>query len=225
MDKTRLVIASANRLFRESLAFALNKAPGLEVIGGAADGPRVFDTALALKPDILILDTYSSDLKGIEVVRKIRSEDPDIRIITLSESAVPHYIRGMVDLGIDGYLLKSSPLKNMIKAIHSVAAGKMHLCPEVAGILVKTISSDTSQKRLFSVLSGREREVLQLIAEGYKPGDIAKKLYISPKTVQIHQSNLKKKLNLTTTAGLTKYAVSKGITPLDFIEKPFPKTR
>jgi len=221
MGQTRLLIASIHRLFRDSLAHALNGEPDIDIIGEADSGPSAIETALSLKPDIVILDTRISDLNGIEVARQIISQTSAIKIIVLSEAAVPHYIQRMINLGVAGYLTKSCSLKEIKKAVHSVAAGDVHLSPEVAGIMVKTISVKRSQGSPLSLLSRREREILQLIAEGYRPGDIAKKLYISPKTVQIHQSNLKKKLNLTTTAGLTKYAVSKGITPLDFIEKKF----
>lgn len=220
-----MVIASIHRLFRESLAHALSQEPDIEVIGGADSGPTAIKTALAVKPDILILDTRISDLNGIEVARQIISQPLEIKIIVLSEAAVPHYIWKMINLGVTGYLLKSSAFREMKKAVHLVAAGELYLAPEVAGILVKRIAAIRFKKSSFSLLSGREREVLQLIAEGYGAGDIAKKLYISPKTVQIHQSNLKKKLNLATTAELTKYAVSKGITPLDFVAPHQPKLK
>ncbi len=100
-----------------------------------------------------------------------------------------------------------------------VAAGQIYLSPAIAGMVVKTISASIPLDPVYTLLSPREREVLQLIAEGYKPKEIAKKLFISPKTVQIHQTNLKQKLNLTNTAELTKYAVAKGITSLDFFGK------
>jgi len=217
MDQTRLVIASIHRLFRDSLTHALNGDPDIQVIGEAGSGPSAIEKALSLIPDIVILDTRISDLNGVEVARQIISRNPKIKIIALSEAAVPHYIQRMIKLGLAGYLIKSCSLNEIKKAVHKVAAGNRYLCPEVAGIIAKTVSSKGVKDSSLSLLSGREQEVLQLIAEGYGPKDIAKKLYISPKTVQNHRSNLKKKLNLTTTAGLTKYAVSKGITPLDFI--------
>ncbi len=213
-----MIIADIHRLFRESLGCAFNGEPDIDVIGEADSGPSAIETTLSLKPDIVILDTRISNLNRMEVASQIIYQNPEIRIIALSESAAPHHIRRMITLGVAGYMVKSCSLKEMKKAVHSVAAGGSHFSPEVAGILAKTISTQRSPHSSFSLLSGRELEVLQLIAEGYRPADIAKKLYISPKTVQIHQSNLKKKLNLNTTAGLTKYAVSKGITPLDFME-------
>lgn len=217
MNKTRVLISCIHRLFRESLAHAIGKEIGIEIIEKTDPSLGEIETALSLKPDIIIMDTCISGLNRIEAIRQIISQIPDSRIIALSKTAIPHDISRMINLGVKGYLLKSSPVKELIQAIHSVTVGKIHLSPEMAGLLVKTISARTPNHDLVSPLSCREREVLQLIAEGYRPKGIAKKLYISPKTVQIHQSNLKKKLNITTTAGLTKYAVSKGITPLDFI--------
>jgi len=220
MDKTRLHIASIQRLFRECLVYALGCEPDIKIIGQTDSEQSTIKMVLSFTPEILIIDSCISDFNGIEVTRQILSKKPDIKIIVLSTTAVPHYIWRMINLGICGFILKSCSLKDIIRAVHSVSTGNIYLSPDLTDILVKTCAE--SKDDLFSLLSGREREVLQLIAEGYKTGQIAKKLYISPKTVQVHQSNLKKKLNLPTTAELTKYAVSKGITSLEFVSNQPP---
>ncbi|WDP92789.1 MAG: response regulator transcription factor [Desulfobacter sp.] len=223
MERIRLLIAGLNRLFRESLAHFLNSRPDMAVVGKTESAAETLETAQALEPGIIILDTRLPDTGGIEAARQLIALQGNIKIIALSESSAPHYAWRMINMGVSGYLLTSAPLGELVKTIRSVARGELRLSPEIAGIVVKTMAERPFPDKAAGKLSGREREVLQLIAEGYKPGQIAKKLYISPKTVQIHQASLKKKLNLTTTAALTKYAVSKGITPLEIIPPRFPE--
>ena len=222
MDPIRVIIASTQRLFRESLARALSREKDIQVIGEAGSDTAIVDQAHTLKPDIIIFETDTQDLTCNDIICRIRSKNKKIKIIVLARTATFNSVWQHIHSGVLGYLLQSSPLNDLPRAIRSVANKEIYLCPEVAGILVKTISASKSKDPVFSVLSSREREVLQLIAEGNKPGVIAEKLFISPKTVQVHQSNLKKKLNLKTTAELTKYAVSKGITPLEFIFRKRP---
>ncbi|MDD9305250.1 MAG: response regulator transcription factor [Desulfobacter sp.] len=225
MNETRLFITGTQRLFRESLVNTVAREDGIQVSGEADSGLSTIDSVACLAPDILILETALPDMNGMEVVRQIISQNPKIKIIALSKTANPEFVWGMINLGISGYLLRSCPLKELITAVRIVAKGEIYLSAAVAGSVVKNILDQKVANPIFSILSNREREVLQLIAEGYKPQAIAQKLFISPKTVQTHQSNLKKKLKLNNTAELTKYAVSKGITTLNFIIKGRPATK
>ncbi|MCG8686997.1 MAG: response regulator transcription factor [Desulfobacterales bacterium] len=220
MAEIKLFIASSQRLFRESLVHAISKGYGITVVGETDNGYSTINQVIELQPDIVVLETNLPDQNGVETARQILTRNQNIKIIALSKVAVPHYVWRMLETGISGYILQSSPLKEFINTVYSVAKGEIYLSPQVAGMVVKTLSDKEAQEITPSVLSSREREVLQLIAEGYKPSQIADKLFISPKTVQIHQANLKKKLKLSSTAELTKYAVVKGMTPLEtFIRK------
>ncbi len=222
MKHIQIIIAGSQRLFRESLSNAFKAYDDLTIAEEANSGSSVIEKVSALCPDIVILDTNLPDMDGLEAVQLILSKIPKIKIIALSEVAVPHYVWNMINLGVSGYLLKSCSLKELVNAVHMVVSGQIYLSPEIAGMVVKTISASIPQDPVFTLLSQREREVLQLISEGYKPKEIAKKLFISPKTVQIHQTHLKRKLSLTNTAELTKYAVAKGITSLDFFVRHPP---
>jgi DNA-binding NarL/FixJ family response regulator len=219
MKITQIIIASSQRLFRESLSNAFQGFDNIKIQGEVNSGKSVVDLAGTLCPDIIILDTNLPDMDGLKVVQRLISNTPKTKIIILSEVTIPHYIWNMINIGISGYLPKSCSLEELVNAVHMVVTGQLYLSPEIAGLVVKTISATAPRDPVFTLLSQREREVLQLISEGHKPKEIAKKLFISPKTVQIHQTNLKQKLNLTNTAELTRYAVAKGITSLDFFVK------
>ncbi len=222
MKPTQIIIAGSQRLFRESLSNSFKYYDHLTVQEEANSGSSAIAKVTALCPDIVILDTNLPDMDGLEVVQCLISKIPKIKIIALSEVAVPHYVGNMINKGVSGYLLKSCSLGELVDAIHMVVSGQIYLSPEIAGLVVKTISASMPRDPIFTLLSQREREVLQLIAEGHSPKEIAKKLFISPKTVQIHQTHLKRKLNRTNTAELTRYAVAKGITSLDFFVRHPP---
>ena len=219
MNPIQVLISSPRRLLMDSLIHAVDTDEQITVLR-PQPGASAAEAALSLAPDIVILEIHVSNMADLETVRQILSADSGTRIIALSDTLVPHHVWRMVNLGVSGYLLTSNPLKDLMTAIGTVASGELYLSPEIAGKIVQTMSATPQKDTLFSLLSGREREVLQLVAEGYRTKEIAKKLYISPKTVQIHQSNLKKKLNLTNTAELTRYAVKNGITPLEYLQVP-----
>ena len=217
MGKTKIIIADDHMIVREGLITSFNREKSFEVIAEADSGQEAIRLSLEHFPDIVIMDISMPDLNGMEATRQILSKNPNIKIIALSMHTKKLYVMGMLNAGISGYLSKSCSFKELLKAIEVVLSGKIYLCHDVARFVVESALAPGQNKGdpRFSLLSQREREVLQLISEGHKNKNIADKLHISTKTVQVHRTNLKKKLTLYSTAELTKYAISKGLTSIE----------
>ena len=187
---------------------------GMEVVGQAANGRAAIKLAKELKPDIIIMDTVMPNLNGIEATRQILKELPDIKIIALSEHRDRRSICEMLKAGASGYVTKSCAFVELVSAIRSVASNQTYLSSEISGIVVEeylhSIAEDNESA--YSVLTNREREILQLIAEGKATKVIAKELYVSIKTIEWHRSGIMKKLDLQSVAELVKYAIREGLT-------------
>jgi DNA-binding NarL/FixJ family response regulator len=212
----RILIADDHKILREGLKSLLEKQPGFAVVAEAEDGLSAFDGVKRHKPDIAILDIGMPGLNGIEVTRKIRSEMAETRVIALSMHADRRFVMGILEAGANGYLLKDSAFEELVTAVRAVAKGRMYLSPSIAETVVKSSleKSDRGQQGSSVLLSGREREVLQMIAEGKSTKEIAFKLFVSTKTVETHRKQIMDKLNIRTIAGLTKYAIREGLTSL-----------
>lgn len=212
----RILIADDHKILREGLKSLLEKQPDFAVVAEAQDGLGAISAAKKHKPDIAILDIGMPDLNGIEVTRRIRSEMADTRVIALSMHADRRFVMGILEAGANGYLLKDSAFAELISAVTTVAKGKMYLSPSIAETVVKNSLEKLDRKNEGSsvLLSGREREVLQMIAEGKSTKEIALKLFVSTKTVETHRKQIMDKLNIRTVAGLTKYAIREGLTSL-----------
>jgi DNA-binding NarL/FixJ family response regulator len=212
----RILIADDHKILREGLKSLLEKQPGFAVVAEAEDGLSAFDGVKRHKPDIAILDIGMPGLNGIEVTRKIRSEIAETRVIALSMHADRRFVMGILEAGANGYLLKDSAFEELVTAVRAVAKGRMYLSPSIAETVVKSSleKSDRGQQGSSVLLSGREREVLQMIAEGKSTKEIAFKLFVSTKTVETHRKQIMDKLNIRTIAGLTKYAIREGLTSL-----------
>ena len=212
----RILIADDHKILREGLKSLLEKQPEFAVVGEAQDGLSAISEAKKHKPDIAILDIGMPDLNGIEVTRRIRSEMAETRVIALSMHADRRFVMGILEAGANGYLLKDSAFAELITAVTAVAKGKMYLSPSIAETVVKNSLEKLDRKDEGSsvLLSGREREVLQMIAEGKSTKEIALKLFVSTKTVETHRKQIMDKLNIRTVAGLTKYAIREGLTSL-----------
>ena len=217
MKTIRIILADDHRLVRQGLAAILEADPRLKISAQAASGLEAVRLAGELCPDIVLMDISMPDLNGMEATRQILSENPDIKIIALSMHAERIFVMGMLNAGVSGYLLKSSSFNELKEAIHIVMDGKIYLSHEITSIVVENAMAPNHEKKVsrYSLLSKREREILQLISEGNSNKTIGEKLNISIKTAQIHRTNLKRKLNLFTTAALTKYAVAKGLTSIE----------
>jgi DNA-binding NarL/FixJ family response regulator len=212
----RILIADDHKILREGLKSLLEKQPEFAVVAEAQDGLSAISAAKKHKPDIAILDIGMPDLNGIEVTRRIRSEMTETRVIALSMHADRRFVMGILEAGANGYLLKDSAFAELITAVTAVAKGKMYLSPSIAETVVKNSLEKLDRKEEGSsvLLSGREREVLQMIAEGKSTKEIALKLFVSTKTVETHRKQIMDKLNIRTVAGLTKYAIREGLTSL-----------
>jgi DNA-binding NarL/FixJ family response regulator len=214
-----ILIADDHRLFRQGLSALFSTHDNIKVIGEAGDGHAAISMARKLQPDIVLMDINMPVLNGIEATRRVKAEIPGINIIALSMHSGREFVQKMFGAGSSGYLLKDCHFNELVEAVCAVDSGKSYISPSLAGTLIEDYLLQLSDKTGLAhgsvVLSRREREILQLIAEGWATRKIADKLYISKKTVETHRSNIMKKLSRYTVAELTKYAIAEGITFLE----------
>jgi DNA-binding NarL/FixJ family response regulator len=194
----------------------LEKKNGVECIGEAADGRSAVTMAKELQPDVVIMDITMTDLNGIEATRQIHTEMPKTKVLALSMHAGKPYILAALQAGASGYLLKDSAFEEIAGAIHSVSKGEMYLSPAITEVvLMEEIRTFRGAQFVpCAGLTNREREVLQLIAEGHSTKQTAAKLGVSAKTIEAHRKQIMDKLNIYSIAELTKYAIREGITSL-----------
>jgi len=216
-DQIRIIIADDHDILREGLRGILQKQPDIEIVGEADNGRNAVELAKELSPDIVIMDITMPDLNGIEATRRILKEIPGIQIIALSMHNDRQFVRRMLDVGASGYLLKQSASRELVTAIRAVRAGNFYLSKLITDISIEELFSEdgTYSRALLNVLTAKEREVLQLVAEGYSTKQIAEKLYLSENTVEKHRQHIMDKLNKHSVAELTKYAIREGITSLN----------
>jgi two-component system, NarL family, response regulator NreC len=210
----KVLIADDHQIMREGLRTMLQKEPDIQVVGEAEDGRMVQRLALNLTPDVIIMDVAMPDLNGIEATRQIVAALPGVKIIALSMHDDRRFVLNMLKAGAAGYMLKDCAFKDLAKAIRMVMSHRTYLSHEVADIVVKDYLSSTNSKEssAFQLLSPREREVLQLIAEGKTSALIGESLHISIKTVETHRQQIMVKLKIRSVAELTKYAIREGLT-------------
>lgn len=212
----RILVADDHNIIREGLVSLLEKQPDLNVIGEAEDGRTTLRLARELLPDVVIMDISMPDLNGVEATRQIIKELPMVKVIALSVHSDKHIVKGMLQAGASGYLSKYSASQELIKAIRLVIANQIYLSPEIAGVVVEDYKSSRSNgTSVFTVLTAREREVLQLFAEGKNSRQIAASLYISLKTVEAHRRQIMNKMGFKSLAELIKYALREGLTSLN----------
>jgi DNA-binding NarL/FixJ family response regulator len=217
MMKTRVLLADDHKIMREGLRSLLMATPGVEVVGEAGDGRSAVQLALKLSPDVVVMDIGMPDLNGVDATRQIKAHAPTIKVVALSLHSDERFISGMFKAGASGYLLKDGAFEELARAIHTVAEGHTYLCPRIARTVVRDYLRDAQTATVGSVLalSEREREVLQLIAEGKNTKEIAGQLDVSVKTVETHRARIMERLGVHSVAGLTKYAVREGLTSLE----------
>lgn len=213
---TRIVLIEDHAMVREGLRAILEADPDVEVIGEASDGREGVDLIVRTKPDIAVLDIGMPRLNGVEATRQITRDHPAVRVIALSMHTERQFVISMFEAGASGYVAKESAGEELMRAIRAVQRGRKYLSAEVAGVLVEGVTrrtQDGAEGKLES-LSARERQVLQLLAEGYTSGEIAEELGVSTATVDTHRRNIMKKTDRHTVADLTKYAIRVGLTSL-----------
>lgn len=214
---TRIILADDHGIMREGLRALLEKQSGIEVIAEADNGRTTVELSRELKPDVVIIDIAMPDLNGIEATRQIVAESPGVKVIALSMHSDRKFVREMLSAGASGYMLKDSAFEELDKAVSTVNDNKTYLSPGIAETVVKDylgkIVTDNSAASI--ALTNREREVLQLYAEGKTTKQIASLLFLSIKTIETHRKQIMGKLGLNGIAELTKYAIREGLTSLD----------
>jgi DNA-binding NarL/FixJ family response regulator len=212
----RIILADDHTLVREGLRSLIESEPGMTVIAQAEDGISAVKLATKLSPDIILMDISMPGLNGIEASRQILAGSAAIKIIALSMSAERRLVSLMLNAGVSGYVLKDSAVEELIRAIHIVAANSIYLSPKINEIVLKDYVQLVPKEDFSSIslLTSKEREVLQLLAEGKKPKDIASILNMSLKTAEAHRQQIMTKLDIHSIAELTKFAVREGLTTL-----------
>lgn len=196
---------------REMMSQAILNRDEFEVVLECGDGQIGLDKTLELKPDFVILDVMLPNLNGTEILRRIASELPDARVLIFSGYQSPGLVRELLQSGAHGFVEKSAPLTELKKGIEIVAGGGSYFGPEVALLLREAMADPKSKESGINVLTKRERQILQLIAESNSTREIAEKLSISVKTAENHRTNLMRKLDLHDVASLTRYAINHGL--------------
>lgn len=214
MKKIRVLLADDHTLMRHGLRLIVEQQPDLVVVGEAEDGRQAVTLVASLKPDVAVLDIGMPNLNGIEAAKQITDGKSGAAVVILSMHADETYILRALKAGARGYLLKDSAEPDLVRAIRSVAEGKSFFSPAVSKVLledyVKTLQR-TGSEDSYDLLTPREREILQLIAEGKSNKDVANLLNLSVYTVETHRANLMEKLKLKSVPELILYAVRKGI--------------
>ena len=222
----RIVIADDHRLIREGLHAVLARQPGFEVVGLAEDGAEAVRLVRKLLPDVLITDLAMPGLNGIDAIRRVLAHHESVRVLCVSMHADQRSVLSALDAGASGYLLKDSSCEELAQALRQVAAGRIHLSGALMGVVVDEIRSRSRVPDSLATIGGgpsltpREREIVQLFAEDLSTQGIADRLHLSTKTVATHRENITRKLGVRGIAGLTRYAMQEGLSPMDAPVRP-----
>jgi two-component system NarL family response regulator len=210
---TRILLADDHTMFRDALHKMLADEPGFEIVGHVDDGVDLVTVASATAPEIACVDVNMPKLNGIEATRKLLAINPAIRVIGVSASVERTHVIDMLSAGAVGYVSKGSAATELLIAIRTVLRGKTYLCPNAASVVIDMVRNEPdASPNSVSRLSTRERQVLQLLADGLKPSHIASRLSITAGTVDVHRRNIMRKLELQGTAELVKLAIRNGLT-------------
>lgn len=210
----RIILADDHRIMREGLRSLLEKQPDIEVVAEAENGRTAVQLVRELSPDVVIMDIAMPDLNGIGAAHQIITECHGAKVVALSMHADRRFVARMFKAGASGYLLKDCAFEELARAVRTVAANQFYLSPRIASIVIKDYVRRLTETDFSasSFLTTRQREVLQLLAEGKKPNEIASCLQVTAKTVETHRRNIMGKLGIHSVAELTKYAISVGLT-------------
>jgi DNA-binding NarL/FixJ family response regulator len=216
----KILLADDHQIVREGLKSLLQQHDDMEVVAEASDGRSAVQLAQELRPDVVVMDVGMPGLNGIEATRQITNREPDARVVALSMHSDRRFMGEMLKAGAKGYLLKDGAFEELATAIRSVIANKVYLSPRIADVVVddyvrRTPGQAAGDTSAFAKLTPREREVLQLMAEGRATKEIAMDLKVSIKTVETHRRQIMEKLQIHSVAELTKYAIREGLTSLD----------
>ena len=212
-----ILLVDDHAIIRQGLHSLLEKQPDIEVVAEAEDGRRALELVRELLPDIVIMDVSMPGLNGIEATRQICDELPRIKVIALSIHSNRRFVTDMLKAGAAGYILKECLFDELVQSIQAVAAGDSYLSPRITGVVVDDYINrlSTASYSSLEILTSREREVLQLMAEGKSTKQIALELHVSNKTIEANRRQIMSKLDLHSVAELTKYAIREGLTTLE----------
>lgn len=209
----RVMLADDHKILREALKGILEREHDFALVGEANDGAEAIELARKLRPDIILMDIGMPVMGGIEAARELIAEQPEIKIIALSTYSDRRIVLQMLDAGARGYIVKSAGRDELLRGIRAVAHGRTYLCPDASAVLVDSVRTKNPMEPFSGERLGkREREVLQLLAEGHTSPEIGKRLHIATSTVEVHRRNIMRKLELHSIAELTKYAIRNGLT-------------
>jgi DNA-binding NarL/FixJ family response regulator len=213
-ERKKIVIAEDHTILREGLRMLLSSNAAFEVVGEAQDGLEAIRSVESLRPDLILMDLSMPRMNGVGAIQEIKKQSPSTKILVLTVHKTEEYILTTLKAGADGYILKDATHGELMLAIENIFSGKSYLSPGISEKVIegylegrKSVKSSTS----WDTLTQREREILKMIAEGYKNKDIADYLCISAKTVEKHRANLMKKLDLHSASSLTAFAMEKGL--------------
>ncbi len=212
---TSILLADDHQVVRLGLRALLEAEPDFKVIGEAANGLEAKNLVERLRPDVLIIDMMMPQLNGLEVIRQVAQLSPQTRVIVLSMHSTEGYVLEALRNGAAGYVLKQSDMNELVQAVRTVMNGLSYLSLELSQRAIETYreKAETASRDAYDTLTTREREVLQLAAEGHTNGEIAERLVISQRTVEMHRANLMRKLCLNNQTELVRYALWRGILP------------
>ena len=212
----RIVLADDHLIVRDGLRSLLGQQTDMEVVAEAADGLEAVQVTNDSRPDLVVMDASMPTLNGIEAARRIGAQRPEVRILCLSMHNESRFVSAMLEAGASGYLLKDCATEELIRAIRAVMAGQVYISPGVGHVIADRFKAGrvAAGPSAFSVLTDKERSVLQLLAEGHTTKEIGERLKISTRTVATHREHVMAKLGISSVAGLTKYAIQQGLTSL-----------
>jgi two-component system response regulator NreC len=214
MMKMRILLVDDHEIMREGMIALLRKRLDVEVVGEASDGRMAVNMVRKLKPDVVIMDVGMPNLNGIEATSQMVAENPAIKVMALSTHSDGTIVAKMIKAGASGYMLKESAFAELMDGIIAMMNGKTYLCSKIQRVVFADYVNMITNPNwsMSDTLTSREREVLQLVAEGHTTKEIAKILHLSPKTVDSHREHIMEKLSIRNVAGLTKYAIREGLT-------------
>lgn len=208
MENVRIMLVDDHKIFRDALRSLLGKMPNLEVVGESGDPFEVIDLARKVSAQIVCMDIGIPEMNGIEITRNLLAACPNVKVIALSSYSDRRYVMDMMNAGASAYVTKAEATDELLRAIDALRHNRKYLCPDVVEAVTGTMPPHAS---LSSKLGNRERQVLQLVAEGLTSAMIADQLCIAPSTVEVHRRNIMRKLNLHNVADLTRYAINNGL--------------
>lgn len=213
--KIKVLVADDHPVVRRGLQALLAKQERLTIVGEAVDGEEALQKALALSPDVVLLDISMPRRDGLEVAAMLRKDAPAIKVLILSVHSNKEYIFRIIQAGAHGYVSKEAPPEELLRAIESVYAGETFFSPEIARAALHQLVNHGGKKEPFGQLTGREREVLVLIAQGQSNKEIASQLGIGVRTIETHRERIMRRLDIHSVAGLTKFAIANGMISLE----------